>query len=93
MEKVAESGLAGTASEGVLPAAGAAGAAAAGGEGDQRQVALLESWKGYKRQWQQGISLFNAKPKKGVGYMQEQGLVGPAPEDVALFLTKTQGLK
>jgi brefeldin A-inhibited guanine nucleotide-exchange protein len=69
------------------------GLGSAAGDGEQRQAALLESWKGYKRQFQQGVALFNQKPKKGIGYMQEQGLVGPAPDDVAQFLAKSQGLK
>ena len=88
MAKMAESGLAPSASEATLVAP------PGGGEpGDQRQAALLESWKGYKRQFQQGVTLFNQKPKKGVAYMQEQGLVGPNPADVAQFLARTQGLK
>ncbi|EFN54845.1 hypothetical protein CHLNCDRAFT_35815 [Chlorella variabilis] len=82
LAKMAESGV----------AAGAGDSAPGGGEGDQRQAALLESWKGYKRQFQQGVALFNQKPKKGVGYMQEQGLVGKAPDDVAQFLARTSGL-
>lgn len=81
LAKMAESGV----------AAGAGDSAPGGGEGDQRQAALLESWKGYKRQFQQGVALFNQKPKKGVGYMQEQGLVGKAPDDVAQFLARTSG--
>ena len=47
----------------------------------------------YKRQFQQGVALFNQKPKKGIAYMQEQGLVGTAPDEVAQFLARTQGLK
>lgn len=69
------------------------GLGSAAGDGEQRQAALLESWKGYKRQFQQGVAAFNQKPKKGIAYMQEQGLVGPTPDDVAQFLAKSQGLK
>ncbi|PSC72251.1 brefeldin A-inhibited guanine nucleotide-exchange 2-like [Micractinium conductrix] len=69
--------------------AGGTEAAEAGGE---RQAVMLESWKGYKRQFQQGITLFNQKPKKGIAFMQEQGVVGTAPSDVAQFLARTQGL-
>ena len=36
----------------------------------------------------QGIQLFNSKPRKGVAFLQEQGLVGPTPADVAQFLTR-----
>jgi hypothetical protein len=60
-------------------------AAAAVPEGDQRQ--------GYKRQFQQGVTLFNQQPKKGIAYMQEQGLVGLTAGDVSQFLARTQGLK
>lgn len=88
MAKLAESGLAPTSSEAALGSLGEVGAA-----GGERQAVLLESWKGYKRQFQQGVALFNQKPKKGVAYMQEQGLVGPSPADVSQFLARTQGLK
>lgn len=87
MAKLAESGLAPTSSEAALGSLGEVGAA-----GGERQAVLLESWKGYKRQFQQGVALFNQKPKKGVAYMQEQGLVGPSPADVSQFLARTQGL-
>lgn len=84
MAKMAESGLAPSSSEAALGNVS---------EGGERQAVLLESWKGYKRQFQQGVALFNQKPKKGVAFMQEQGLVGVAPADVAQFLARTQGLK
>ena len=35
-----------------------------------REAQLLESWKAYKKGFQQGIALFNKKPKKGIAYMQ-----------------------
>ena len=43
----------------------------AGGPPD-KEAQLLESWKAYKTGFQQGIALFNKKPKKGVAFMQEQ---------------------
>lgn len=93
-ESVIKSGwMAKMAESGVAPSASESAAAAAVPEGDQRQAALLESWKGYKRQFQQGVTLFNQKPKKGIAYMQEHGLVGPTAEDVSQFLARTQGLK
>ncbi|KFM23662.1 Brefeldin A-inhibited guanine nucleotide-exchange protein 2 [Auxenochlorella protothecoides] len=52
----------------------------------------LEGWKAFKRVFQEGVELFNAKPAKGVAFMQEQGLVGPDPDDVAQFLAKTLSL-
>ncbi|KAM8831145.1 brefeldin A-inhibited guanine nucleotide-exchange protein 2 [Synchiropus picturatus] len=33
-----------------------------------------------------GIELFNKKPKRGVQYLQEQGMLGPSAEDIAQFL-------
>ena len=43
----------------------------AGGPPD-KEAQLLESWKAYKTGFQQGIALFNKKPKKGVAFMQDQ---------------------
>ncbi len=34
------------------------------------EAQLLESWKAYKKGFQQGIALFNAKPKKGIAFLQ-----------------------
>ena len=31
------------------------------------------------------LSRFNKKPSKGIQFLQEQGIVGPSPEDVAEF--------
>ena len=35
-----------------------------------KEAQLLESWKAYKKGFQEGIALFNKKPKKGVAFMQ-----------------------
>ena len=43
----------------------------AGGPPD-KEAQLLESWKAYKTGFQQGIALFNKKPKKGIAFMVEQ---------------------
>lgn len=59
---------------------------------DAAQAQLLESFKEYKKSFQQALVLFNKKPKKGLGVLQELGFVGTTPEDVARFLSKTQGL-
>lgn len=40
--------------------------------GPDKEAALLESWKAYKTGFQQGVALFNKKPKKGIAFMQEQ---------------------
>lgn len=45
--------------------------AALGGEGGDKEAALLDRWKAYKTDFQSGIALFNKKPKKGIAYMQE----------------------
>lgn len=33
-----------------------------------------------------GIELFNKKPKRGIQYLQEQGMLGASPQDIAQFL-------
>ena len=32
--------------------------------------------------------MFNKKPKRGMEFLQKQGLVGPEPRDIATFLHK-----
>ena len=40
-------------------------------EGDNaKEVQLLETWKAYKKNFLEGVALFNAKPKKGIAFMQ-----------------------
>uniref|UniRef100_A0A4W4GKC9 SEC7 domain-containing protein n=1 Tax=Electrophorus electricus TaxID=8005 RepID=A0A4W4GKC9_ELEEL len=39
-----------------------------------------------------GIELFNKKPKRGVQYLQEQGMLGNSPEDIAQFLHQEERL-
>ncbi|XP_058860158.1 brefeldin A-inhibited guanine nucleotide-exchange protein 2-like [Acipenser ruthenus] len=39
-----------------------------------------------------GIELFNKKPKRGVQYLQEQGMLGVTPEDIAQFLHQEERL-
>lgn len=36
--------------------------------------------------WETGIDIFNKKPRKGLQFLQEQGLLGTEHEDVARFL-------
>ena len=52
--------------------------AALAGADSTREAQLLESWKAYKRGFQQGIALFNAKPKKGIAFLQVPPLSPPA---------------
>jgi brefeldin A-inhibited guanine nucleotide-exchange protein len=35
---------------------------------------------------------FNKKPKRGVQYLQEQGMLGTTPEDLAQFLHQEERL-
>ena len=42
------------------------------GGAPDKEAQLLESWKAYKTGFQQGIALFNKKPKKGIAFMLEQ---------------------
>ncbi|XP_031422600.1 brefeldin A-inhibited guanine nucleotide-exchange protein 2 isoform X2 [Clupea harengus] len=39
-----------------------------------------------------GIELFNKKPKRGIQYLQEQGMLGTTPEDIAQFLHQEERL-
>ncbi|XP_020383334.1 brefeldin A-inhibited guanine nucleotide-exchange protein 2 isoform X1 [Rhincodon typus] len=41
---------------------------------------------------EQGIDLFNRKPKKGVQYLQDQGMLGTTAEDIAQFLQQEERL-
>jgi len=69
------------------PAMGSAGAS-----DGRTEAELLRSWKAFKRAFEQGITEFNKKPKKGIAFLQAQGLLGETPEDVARFLAGTRGL-
>lgn len=53
---------------GVTPSSSEAGLA--GMDSEQRQAQMLESWKAFKRVFQEGVALFNKKPKKGIAYLQ-----------------------
>ncbi|KAM6142771.1 LOW QUALITY PROTEIN: brefeldin A-inhibited guanine nucleotide-exchange protein 1 [Phoenicopterus ruber ruber] len=46
----------------------------------------FEVLKQQKEIIEQGIDLFNKKPKRGIQYLQEQGMLGTTPEDIAQFL-------
>ncbi|XP_038665467.1 brefeldin A-inhibited guanine nucleotide-exchange protein 1 isoform X6 [Scyliorhinus canicula] len=41
---------------------------------------------------EQGIELFNKKPKRGIQYLQEQGMLGTTSEDIAQFLHQEERL-
>jgi len=61
--------------------------AAGGGEGNN-----LGAKRAYKARFQEGVALFNAKPKKGLEFLQEEGMLGRGVDDVAMFLLKTKDL-
>ncbi|KAJ8959328.1 hypothetical protein NQ318_022014 [Aromia moschata] len=45
----------------------------------------LEVLKQQKEVWETGIDMFNRKPRRGISYLQEQGLLGNSKEEVAKF--------
>ncbi|XP_046396224.1 brefeldin A-inhibited guanine nucleotide-exchange protein 1 isoform X2 [Ischnura elegans] len=45
----------------------------------------FEVQKQQKEVWEHGINMFNRKPKKGIQFLRDQGLLGPSPADVAEF--------
>lgn len=42
--------------------------------------------------WQEGISLFNRKPKKGIEFLINAKKVGDSPEEISSFLRSASGL-
>lgn len=57
---------------GLTPNASEAGLA--GLDQEQKQAQMLEGWKAFKRVFQEGVALFNKKPKKGIAYLQVRRL-------------------
>ncbi|KAK8729377.1 hypothetical protein OTU49_008796 [Cherax quadricarinatus] len=45
----------------------------------------FQSLKHKKEIWEQGIEMFNRKPRRGLAFLQAQGLLGQTPEDIAKF--------
>ncbi|CAI8011228.1 Brefeldin A-inhibited guanine nucleotide-exchange protein 2 [Geodia barretti] len=63
---------------------GKLGVGTGGGEGEVgARVEEFETRKKRKEKMQQGIQLFGTKPKKGVKFLQENGLLGDTPDNVA----------
>lgn len=56
------------------------------------EAATLEQSGAYKLEIQEGISLFNRKPKEGIQLLIDIKKVGESPEEVASFLKNTYGL-
>ncbi|KAJ1426768.1 Sec7, C-terminal [Sesbania bispinosa] len=55
-------------------------------------VSTIEQRRAYKLELQEGISLFNRKPKKGIEFLINANKVGSSPEDIAAFLKDASGL-
>ncbi|XP_019432960.1 PREDICTED: brefeldin A-inhibited guanine nucleotide-exchange protein 2-like isoform X2 [Lupinus angustifolius] len=55
-------------------------------------VSTIEQHQAYKLELQEGISLFNRKPKKGIEFLINANKVGNSPEDIAAFLKDASGL-
>ncbi|MFS7925590.1 putative Sec7 domain, armadillo-like helical, sec7 domain superfamily protein [Helianthus anomalus] len=52
----------------------------------------IEQRRAYKLELQEGISLFNRKPKKGIEFLINVKKVGSSPEEIAEFLKSVSGL-
>ncbi|KAA8515946.1 hypothetical protein F0562_019125 [Nyssa sinensis] len=55
-------------------------------------VSAIEQRRAYKLELQEGISLFNRKPKKGIEFLINANKVGSSPEEIAAFLKNASGL-
>ncbi|KAA8520531.1 hypothetical protein F0562_014787 [Nyssa sinensis] len=55
-------------------------------------VSAIEQRRAYKLELQEGISLFNRKPRKGIDFLINANKVGSSPEDIAAFLKNASGL-
>ncbi|CAM8991052.1 unnamed protein product [Rhodiola kirilowii] len=55
-------------------------------------VTNIEQRRAYKLELQEGISLFNRKPKKGIEFLISANKVGNSPEEIAAFLKNGSGL-
>jgi len=55
-------------------------------------VSTIEQRRAYKLELQEGISLFNRKPKKGIDFLINANKVGNSPEEIASFLKNASGL-
>jgi len=64
----------------------------ASASGDKDLGHSLAKLKADKREFQEGISLFNKKAKKGLAYLQSIGRLGESFDEIAEFLRATPGL-
>ncbi|XP_023538858.1 brefeldin A-inhibited guanine nucleotide-exchange protein 2-like [Cucurbita pepo subsp. pepo] len=59
---------------------------------ESSEVLTIEQRRAYKLELQEGISLFNRKPKKGIEFLINANKVGSSPEEIAAFLKDASGL-
>ncbi|KAL8142211.1 hypothetical protein V2J09_015243 [Rumex salicifolius] len=59
---------------------------------EMSEVQTIEQKRAYKLELQEGISLFNRKPKKGIEFLINANKVGNTPEEIAVFLKDASGL-
>ncbi|KAL6569404.1 Brefeldin A-inhibited guanine nucleotide-exchange protein 2 [Orobanche minor] len=55
-------------------------------------ASMLEQRRAYKLELQEGVSLFNRKPKKGIEFLINASKVGNSAEEIAAFLKNASGL-
>eukprot|EP00250_Pteridium_aquilinum_P020997 c25007_g1_i1 orf=351-5705(+) len=60
--------------------------------GETTAVATFEQRRAYKLELQEGISLFNKKPRSGIAFLVKANKVGESPEEICSFLKNTSGL-
>ena len=56
------------------------------------EVSGIEQKKATKLEYQEAITMFNKKAKKGIAMMQRMGRLGTSPEEIAEFLRRTPDL-
>ncbi|XP_014523031.1 brefeldin A-inhibited guanine nucleotide-exchange protein 2 [Vigna radiata var. radiata] len=59
---------------------------------DASDVSNIEQRRAYKLELQEGISLFNRRPEKGIEFLINANKVGDSPKDIAAFLKEASGL-
>ncbi|KNA06719.1 hypothetical protein SOVF_178450 [Spinacia oleracea] len=59
---------------------------------DVSDVQTIEQRRAYKLEFQEGISLFNRKPKKGIEFLISANKIGNSPEEIAAFLKDASDL-
>ncbi|CAI5461026.1 unnamed protein product [Closterium sp. Yama58-4] len=68
------------------------GANSVGSGNEISEAAILEQRRAYKLELQEGMNLFNKKPKKGIDFLIKAKKLGESAEEIVAFLRKTEGL-